>query len=63
MVVKPQLRVERLWKVDDGEAASNILGNPSQAKVRCGPRTEGASVMVPWIAMGDVKIKESDLLT
>ena len=24
-----------------GETASNIFGNPSQAKVRCGPRTEG----------------------
>ena len=63
MVVKPRLRVERLWKVDGGEAASNILRNLSQAKVRCGPLTEGASAMVPWIAMGDVKIKESYLLT
>ena len=63
MVVKPRLRVECLWKVDGGEAASNILGNPSQEKVRCGLRTEGASAMVLWITMGHVKIKESDLLT
>ena len=53
----------RVRKVDGGEATFPTSGFRLRQWCAVAREPRAASAMVPWITMGDVKIKESDLLT